>query len=720
MGDEYERWYADATRLLIQLSRPVMFRVEPIEIIVPVYGAVEKVRRCVESVFRYSSEPYQLVLVDDGNSDLRLKEYLKELSLNRQVIVVRNEKTEGFVRSVNHGLRATVHDVVILNSDTEVTSRWLEKLHECAYSRPRIGTVTPFSNNATICSLPDGTPQKDLPEGFTLDTFSQLVESVSAKAVAPIPTAIGCCMFIKRETIDSVGFFDEIFSPGYGEETDFCMRAFKAGYVNVLDASTFVYHEGSVSFSEYVGDRLRDSHQTLVYEKHPEYRPIVEGFLRANPLREMYVRIRNAMADHYRWNRRKVLYVLHSTPFGTNLGGTEMHTSLLATNLPNYLTFMLFPRSGKIVLEELNPAGSATFEYPLPLAPDGRFLDTELIAVFRRILAEFRIDIVHFQHLLGLSLRLPKEAKMMGLKVMLSCHDYYYICRQYTLLENGVKFCYACEDLQRCDLCLQKQFGYPDGFQAEWRRLCKELLETVDLLIFPSTSAYEYYKKIYGCLDDKAKIIEHVVPMAEYEDFDAFRETTSERPLKVALAGEVFAPSKGRNVVVDLLHMCGKDEIEWHFFGRGSDLGALEPEVRQKAVFHGEYADGTLPLLLKQAGIEVAVLPFIWAETFSLILTEIWQAGVPVIVPDLGAPAERTIRYDAGWVYDWKRGAMAIKEMLDAIMLDPSTYSIKVQNVRKIPKAHFEEWVVQYKRLYDQLSDHSVDGMMRVNSEFLT
>ncbi len=46
-------------------------------------------------------------------------------------------------------------DVVLLNSDTEVPTGWLSRLTAQAYAHPRIATVSPFSNNATICSYPD-------------------------------------------------------------------------------------------------------------------------------------------------------------------------------------------------------------------------------------------------------------------------------------------------------------------------------------------------------------------------------------------------------------------------------------------------------------------------------------------------------------------------------------------------------------------------------------
>jgi GT2 family glycosyltransferase len=46
-------------------------------------------------------------------------------------------------------------DVVILNADTEVYGNWLDRLVAHADEFPRVATVTPLSNNATICSYPE-------------------------------------------------------------------------------------------------------------------------------------------------------------------------------------------------------------------------------------------------------------------------------------------------------------------------------------------------------------------------------------------------------------------------------------------------------------------------------------------------------------------------------------------------------------------------------------
>ena len=65
-----------------------------------------------------------------------------------------------------------------------------------------------------------------------------------------ITTAIGFCMGIRREVLQKVGLFDEIFGRGYGEDSDYHFRALSAGYRSVLVSTCFIYHESHASFSE--------------------------------------------------------------------------------------------------------------------------------------------------------------------------------------------------------------------------------------------------------------------------------------------------------------------------------------------------------------------------------------------------------------------------------------------------------------------------------------
>ena len=252
-----------------------------IDIVIPVYKGLEQTRTCVESVLRSRQEtPSEVVVVDDATPDTSIAEYLQRLSAQGRITLLRNEANVGFVQSVNRGM--SLHedrDVVLLNSDTEVANDWLDRLSAAAHSAADVATVTPFSNNATICSYPFEGWKGGVPGTLGLTALDGLFASVNARRSIELPTAVGFCMFIRRDCLKAIGTFDaERFGRGYGEENDFCMRAHKAGWRNVLAADVFVYHEGSVSFSEERFDLMKAAGPALI-AIHPEYPLKVHEFV---------------------------------------------------------------------------------------------------------------------------------------------------------------------------------------------------------------------------------------------------------------------------------------------------------------------------------------------------------------------------------------------------------------------------------------------------------
>jgi hypothetical protein len=188
-------------------------------------------------------------------------------------------------------------DVVLLNSDAEVANDWLDRLHACAHGADDIATVTPFSNNATICSYPfEGWPG-GVPGTLGLAELDRVFARVNAGRSVEIPTAVGFCMYIRRDALAALGAFDaQRFGRGYGEENDFCMRAVKSGRRNVLAADVFVYHEGSVSFSG-ESRALQQAAGKALVEVHPDYPARVHAFLVMDLANELRIAIDRARLE---------------------------------------------------------------------------------------------------------------------------------------------------------------------------------------------------------------------------------------------------------------------------------------------------------------------------------------------------------------------------------------------------------------------------------------
>lgn len=262
--------------------------VEPeriLDVIIPVFGGVGETHECLESLFDSGiDDRIQVVVVDDASPHPELTTWLDELAAAGRLRLLRHEQNQGFAAAVNTGMELhPERDVLLLNSDTQVPKGWFDRLLTAAYRDPSIGTVTPFSNNASICSYPRMLEDNPLPRGWTLEALDDCFRQANSGAIEEIPTAVGFCMFIKRACLKDVGFFDTtVFRSGYGEEDEFCMRARRRGWRHVIATDTFVYHKGAVSFAD--AGRLRREARERLDQIHPEYPELTRAFIQADPL----------------------------------------------------------------------------------------------------------------------------------------------------------------------------------------------------------------------------------------------------------------------------------------------------------------------------------------------------------------------------------------------------------------------------------------------------
>lgn len=278
--------------------KPLSVELSPIkrsiDVIVPIYRGLEETINCITSLVKYTYGHAHLILINDCSPEPAITSYLRDLKdhKNEKLIVIENERNMGFVATANRGMGLSeVNDVVLLNSDTVVTPNWLDKLSRRAYKDPKIATVTPFTNTGSIFSYPRFCTKNKLIDGLNPTALNSLFELSSTGEIVDVPTGHGFCMYIKRRVLNIVGLFDvETFGKGYGEENDFCMRALKNGFRNVVCENTFIYHAENVSFQQEKPERLRAAKQKVMM-KHPGYGNLVHGFIARDPLRILRQRV---------------------------------------------------------------------------------------------------------------------------------------------------------------------------------------------------------------------------------------------------------------------------------------------------------------------------------------------------------------------------------------------------------------------------------------------
>jgi GT2 family glycosyltransferase len=214
------------------------------------WNQAEYTKLCVESVQRYTSEPYELILVDNGSKDDSAA-FMQSVAGAKVII---NGENRGFAGGNNQGIRAAAGRwIVLLNNDTIVTKGWLSRLISHAEKDPKVGMVSPMSNYVATAD------QRVSPD-YTLETLQKFAALYARKHPGQQSRhefLSGFCWLVKREVFAQVGVLDEEFAIGGFEDNDFCMRAHRAGWALVVARDTFIHHFGSKSFE---GNNLDRSH----------------------------------------------------------------------------------------------------------------------------------------------------------------------------------------------------------------------------------------------------------------------------------------------------------------------------------------------------------------------------------------------------------------------------------------------------------------------------
>ena len=305
------------TRAEWAACRPMAVAADPaaIDIVMPAYRGHAETLRAIQRVLSAANQaPARLTVIDDASPDEQLRRDLREISAGGLFRLESNDRNRGFVATANRGMRLSPagHDVLLLNSDTEVFDFWLDRLRTAVRAGPATGpatgTVTPLSNAATILSYPIWLVENHSQLELTPRQMDALARECGGRP-APIPTAIGFCMLIRRECLDQVGLFDEAaFGHGYGEENDFCLRAEARGWQHVAATDTFVWHWGGTSFADQRTPRVAEAMRTIA-RMHPTYLKRIADYIEANPL----AAVRQAL-DIARLRRAAPGYLLTDAP----------------------------------------------------------------------------------------------------------------------------------------------------------------------------------------------------------------------------------------------------------------------------------------------------------------------------------------------------------------------------------------------------------------------
>ena len=684
-----------------------------VDIIIPIYNAFEFTKKCIETVIENTDlKTHTLVLVNDKSPDEKilpiLQKFVEDYS-DLNIDLIDNEENQGFVKSVNIGMNHSKNDVVLLNSDTEVTKNWLNKMIETAYVSNNVATVTPLSNNATLASIPNFLEENNLPNYITLEEYAKVVEDCSYKAYPELTTAHGFCMYIRRDAIEKVGLFDsDTFGKGYGEENDFSYRCIKNGLVNLLCDNTFIYHKGTQSFTE-EKEELAKSHWEILKEKYPENVEMNDDLCINNPYSYVQDNIKYSLANKYRKNMLIVAHEFFDLK-AKLVGGTVQHIYDVISNVRKDVNCHVFYyKNGKYMVKSFFEDSTADMVLGSVVSYENiKTYNRQYRVILDKLFSILNIDFVHIHHMYRHYFDLYDVLQEKQMPYIVTLHDFYFTCPTILLLENGEKYCVDNEH-RDCKNCLNKVLGLDCNFTEEWRKLAGALLKNAKEVIAPTNSAKEIYNKFYS--DVNITVIEHGMNKEDFEEAKEIPKRTERK--NIAFIGGLNN-SKGLGYMKYLIEKVNNDELPYniHLFGQ-----AVEWEInmsKKNYIFHDTYNRNEIAKLLKENNIDLVLLLAIWPETYCYTLTESAIAEIPVLALSYGALEERIKENGIGWLLPKFASDEDVENKIKEIFENEEEYQKIVSNMKKYKEnlRTIEEMSKYYSEIYSQFDkkqyeDHS-------------
>lgn len=215
-----------------------------VSIVIPVHNKFPVTYNCLTALlFAYNKASFEVIVVDDGSSD----ETLDILDIVSGVYCLRNEVSQGFIRSCNRGASvARGRYVVMLNNDTEPTARWLDELLFVFEQFDNVGMA------GSKLLYPDGSLQEA--GGIVWKNGNPWNYGRSGNPQDPrfnytrqADYLSGASVMLPKSLWDELGGFSEEFIPAYFEDTDLAFKVRAAGFKTVYAPLSVVYHFEGVS-----------------------------------------------------------------------------------------------------------------------------------------------------------------------------------------------------------------------------------------------------------------------------------------------------------------------------------------------------------------------------------------------------------------------------------------------------------------------------------------
>ena len=394
----------------------------------------------------------------------------------------------------------------------------------------------------------------------------------------------------------------------------------------------------------------------------------------------------------------KIIYLVHQY-FPRHVGGTEIYLRGLARRArhhghdPLVVTYVESatidpPHTLRVSVDGL-PVIEIHANYSQAVRP-GRdeYANLQLGDLLEAVLRDERPDLVHVVHAMKLSADGMHRCEKLGIPMVVTLCDFWFICPRHTLLRQDGQCCTGPADTLACLRCMQAthpESAFP-GYESRnaagrvWQRLLhwrdlarrpaylrRRLLACRQIIALSAFAMRMYVSN--GIPPSRITVLPHGLD----ELPDRAPPVRPPELLHIVFIGSLM-PHKGAHVLLAALRKIPQARLRCSIYGA---LRPDDPYCRQlqelaegddRIVLSGTFPPEDIWKVLEDASL--LALPALWYENEPLVVKAALHRGIPVLASALGSLTDQITHGRNGWLF--RAGDTdAIAELLDGLARQP-------------------------------------------------
>jgi glycosyltransferase involved in cell wall biosynthesis len=216
-----------------------------ISVIICTYNRPNEIRRAIESILANAYSDYELLIVDQSNTDETREIVEKYIYKDSHIKYLYSSRSKS--RALNLGVKKAEGEIIAFtDDDCAVSEDWLDKI---------VSTFDSLKTDSIVVFGSVKAAKHDIRKGFIPDNKIREVELKGPLSIKKVSFGIvGMNMIVKKTFFEKVGYFDEVLGPGAelkaAEEYDITYRALKKEFKILFVPGIKVEHYGFKSWEE--------------------------------------------------------------------------------------------------------------------------------------------------------------------------------------------------------------------------------------------------------------------------------------------------------------------------------------------------------------------------------------------------------------------------------------------------------------------------------------